>query len=191
MAVSSPGRKMQLTRLTATWPPKRMVRSRVSSVWVIRASSESLSSGLTGVAVHSDVMRGLDPRIHPLPELHLFGRGWIAGSSPAMTDPSPLVLDRDVHVLDLQFAHRLQHGPFNLRIDLDLEVVHALQRLMVLLPEDHLALRRIELQAFHGADQLFGVGGFGLGDGGDHGHRRGEPAGGEEIRRRVETLLVL
>ena len=31
-AVSSPGRKLQLTALTATWPPKRMVRSRVSSV---------------------------------------------------------------------------------------------------------------------------------------------------------------
>jgi hypothetical protein len=30
------------------------------------------------------VMRGLDPRIHPLPKEILFER-WIAGSSPAMT----------------------------------------------------------------------------------------------------------
>ncbi|MEH2518959.1 hypothetical protein V1279_004532 [Bradyrhizobium sp. AZCC 1610] len=30
------------------------------------------------------VMRGLDPRIHPLSENHFFRR-WIAGSSPAMT----------------------------------------------------------------------------------------------------------
>ena len=30
------------------------------------------------------VMRGLDPRIHPLPKKRFFGR-WIAGSSPAMT----------------------------------------------------------------------------------------------------------
>src|SRR5919199_714553 len=46
---------------------------------------------------------------------------------------SPLVLDRNVHVLDLQLAHRLEHGPGDVRIDLDLEVVHALQRLMVFL----------------------------------------------------------
>jgi hypothetical protein len=32
---------------------------------------------------HSIVMRGLDPRIHPLRK-SLF-KGWIAGSSPAMT----------------------------------------------------------------------------------------------------------
>src|SRR5712671_5825175 len=32
MAVSSPGRNVQLTLLTATCPPKRMVRSRVSRV---------------------------------------------------------------------------------------------------------------------------------------------------------------
>src|SRR5260221_12222807 len=43
MAVNSPARKVQLTRLTATWPPKRMLRSRVSRLDVIRASSEGLS----------------------------------------------------------------------------------------------------------------------------------------------------
>jgi hypothetical protein len=36
------------------------------------------------LSAYSVVMRGLDPRIHPLPEKGLFER-WIAGSSPAMT----------------------------------------------------------------------------------------------------------
>ena len=31
------------------------------------------------------VLRGLDPRIHPLPKKRVFRR-WIAGSSPAMTN---------------------------------------------------------------------------------------------------------
>src|SRR3978361_1250524 len=35
MAVSSPGRNAQETLFTATWPPKRMVRSRVSRERVI------------------------------------------------------------------------------------------------------------------------------------------------------------
>src|SRR6266850_2943358 len=74
MAVNSPGRKVQLTRLTATWPPKRMVRSRVSRVKVIRASSKVCLWSIAGVAADSDVMRGLDPRIHPLPKNLLFGR---------------------------------------------------------------------------------------------------------------------
>jgi len=33
---------------------------------------------------HSVVMRGLDPRIHPLPKKSFFKR-WIVGSSPAKT----------------------------------------------------------------------------------------------------------
>jgi hypothetical protein len=32
------------------------------------------------------VMRGLDPRIHVTPPLHLaYGEAWMAGTSPAMT----------------------------------------------------------------------------------------------------------
>lgn len=62
---------------------------------------------------------------------------------------------------------------------------------MVVFPEHHLALRRVELQAFHRRDQLLGVGRLRLGDGGDDGHRGGEAARGEEVRRRVEALLVL
>src|SRR6266550_9575009 len=84
MAVSSPGRNVQLTLLTATCPPKRMVRSRVSRVEVIRASSQGVSCCRSpALPDHSDVMRGLDPRIHPLPECLLkWKTGWIAGSSP-------------------------------------------------------------------------------------------------------------
>jgi hypothetical protein len=33
------------------------------------------------------VMRGLDPRIHPLRKMNAFEK-WIAGSSPAMTSES-------------------------------------------------------------------------------------------------------
>ena len=39
-------------------------------------------------ALHSLVMRGLDPRIHLLRKNGLFER-WIAGSSPAMTSELP------------------------------------------------------------------------------------------------------
>jgi hypothetical protein len=50
---------------------------------------------------HSVVIRGLDPRIHPSSQ-SIFQRGWIAGSSPAMTElrwvtappPSPFGLPR-------------------------------------------------------------------------------------------------
>jgi hypothetical protein len=38
-----------------------------------------------GVATNPVVMRGLDPRIHPLSKKRFF-KGWIAGSSPAMTN---------------------------------------------------------------------------------------------------------
>jgi hypothetical protein len=40
------------------------------------------------------------------------------------------------------------------------------------------------------AIKLFGVGGLRLLHGGDRRHRRSEAARGEEIRRRVEALLV-
>jgi hypothetical protein len=43
------------------------------------------------------------------------------------------------------------------------EVVHALHRLVVFLAEGHLALGRVEAHAFHGGDELVGVGVAGLG----------------------------
>src|SRR3954470_19610187 len=60
---------------------------------------------------------------------------------------SSLVADRDRHVLDLELTDRLQHRPTDVRIDLDLEVIHALQRLMIFLAEHHLALWRVELHS--------------------------------------------
>src|SRR5207244_6352796 len=56
--------------------------------------------------------------------------------------PSTLVADRNVHFVDLDLAHRLVHRPGEIRIDLDLEVIHRLQGLVVFLAEHHLALRR-------------------------------------------------
>ena len=91
----------------------------------------------------------------------------------------------------LSSRDQLGDRPGDVGIDLDLEGVHRLQRLMVLLAEDHLALGRVELHALHRRDQLLRVGRLGLLDRRDHRHRGGEAAGGEEIRRRVEALLVL
>src|SRR5256885_6658365 len=164
MAVNSPGRNVQLTLLTATCPPKRMVRSRVSRVEVIRSSSQGVSCCRSpALPDRSDVMRGLDPRIHPLPECLLkWKTGWIAGSSPAMRDQkhrrcrttsarkSALVADRNVHLLDLDLANRLVHRPRQVWIDLELEVIHALQRLIVLLAGGHLGLCRVDVHALHG-----------------------------------------
>src|SRR6516165_3838530 len=128
MAVSSPGRKLQLTLLTATWPPKQMVRSRVSSV---RAICETLG----------------------------FAREILSPPSGGESkEISALVADRNVHVLDLELADRIEDGPGDVRIDPDLEVIHALQRLVVLLAEHHLALGCVELHALHGRDQLLGGG---------------------------------
>src|SRR5260370_12649560 len=152
MAVSSRGRNVQLTRLTATCPTKRMVRSRVSRVKVMSHS------------------RGCK-----CPASSRASRGSTYCSLS-------LIADRNVHFLNLDLADRFVHRPRQVRIDLDLEVIHALQCLMVLFPEDHLALRRIELHAFHRGDQLLAVGGFRLGDGGYRGHRRRKPPPAEEIR---------
>ena len=45
---------------------------------------------------------------------------------------------------------------------LDPELVHGLQRLVVFLAESHVALGGLELHAFHGGDQLLGIGAAGL-----------------------------
>src|SRR5205807_3306230 len=68
------------------------------------------------------------------------------------TEALPLVPDRNVHFLDLDLADGLVDRPCQVRIDLDFEVIHALQRLMVFLAEHHLALGRVELHALHRAD---------------------------------------
>src|SRR5882672_9370329 len=80
-----------------------------------------------------------------------------------------LVADRDRHVLDLELAHQLGDRPGDGRIHLDLEVVHALQRLMVFLAEQHATLGGLELHALHRRDQLLAVGGARLFQPFDHG----------------------
>src|ERR1700747_104783 len=103
-------------------------------------------------------------------------------------EPSTLVADRNVHVLNPEFAHRLKYGPGKVRINLDLEVIHALQRLMVFLAEDHLALGRVERHPLHRGNQLLGVRGLGLGHSRNHRNRGGESPRGEEIRRRLKEV---
>src|SRR5205085_9273148 len=105
---------------TATCPPKRMVRSRVSRVWLINY-----------LAVHA-------MRCCPRPGCGARCREALPRQGGKRG--SALVADRDRHVLDLEFTYRLEHGPADVRVDLDLEVIHALQRLMVFLAEHHLAL---------------------------------------------------
>src|SRR3954454_21092502 len=117
-------------------PPKRMVRSRVSRVWLINY-----------LAVHA--MLCCSPR----PACGVRSREALSHQAGGGRR-SALVADRDRHILDLEFAYRLEHGPADVRVDLDLEVIPALQRLMVFLAEHHFALWRIELHAFHRADQF-------------------------------------
>src|SRR5882757_10409958 len=66
------------------------------------------------------------------------GRGERTASFAALS----LIADRNIHVFDLEFTDRFLHRPGDVRIDLDLEVIHALQRLMVLFAEHHRAFRR-------------------------------------------------
>jgi hypothetical protein len=71
--------------LRASWPGL----SRPSTPFLQLTSKTSMpgtSPGPTNESSsHEVVMRGLDPRIHPLPKKILSER-WIAGSSPAMTN---------------------------------------------------------------------------------------------------------
>src|SRR3954452_24980919 len=152
MAVSSPGRNAQETLLTATWPPKRMVRSRVSRERVM----DSVVPAKAGTHKPSpcEENRPRNDRNASTATTRCMGPRLRGDDASCVAHSSPLVLDRDVHVLDLELADRLEHRPGQRRVDLDLEVIHALQRLMVLLAEHHLALRRVEFHAFHRGDQL-------------------------------------
>src|SRR3954447_3703302 len=120
-----------------------MVRSRVSRVWVI---------------AHS---RGAPPSLCP----RQTGEREVEGSS--------LVTDRDRHVLDLELTDRLQHPPTDVRIDLDLEVIHALQRLMIFLAEHHLPFGLVAPPSFPRLNTLFKVGVFSLGAPRHNRHRGG------------------
>src|SRR6266540_7065211 len=102
-----------------------------------------------------------------------------------------LVLDGRRRLLGRELADQRRDQPRHVRLGHELEDVHALERLVVLLAEDHLALGRLELHALHGGDQLLGGGAARLLDSGDDGHGRREATAGEEVGRLLEALLVL
>src|SRR6266508_2589928 len=102
-----------------------------------------------------------------------------------------LVLDGRRRLLGRELADQRRDQPGHVRLGHELEDVHALQRLVVFLAEDHLALGRLELHALHGRDELLRVGPAGLLHCRQHGHGGREAAAGEEVRRLLEALLVL
>src|ERR1700712_5711717 len=101
MAVSSPGRNAQVTPFTATWPPKRMVRSRVSRERVIKDLVSRTRCGILHAAPQSrdryERRCLIRPRLRsaPLP------KDCALRCVRDTLNISPLVADRDVHVLDL------------------------------------------------------------------------------------------
>src|SRR5689334_16446330 len=120
MAVSVPGSKRQLTSLTATWPPKRIVSARVSS------------TGCAPVDMAAGHSRA----------------GASADAPPAQgRRTSALVADRQRDILGRDLAHELQQVPLVFLVFLDAELVHRLQRLVVFLAESHDALGRFEAHA--------------------------------------------
>src|SRR6185436_5862549 len=86
------------------------------------------------------------------------GSETFSGEAGAGGRALPLIPDRNVHLLRSYFTDQLRHAPGERRVDLDLEVIHRLHRLVVFLAEGHLALRRLEAHALHRADQLVGGG---------------------------------
>src|SRR5437868_14448043 len=140
MAVSVPAWKAALTPSTATWPPKRIVRERVSSTgWDMPPLD-------TGCRLGQAKRRPNTRRVCDL-------RWVIANARPNLL----LHTDRERHVLGGDGRHQIQDVVV-LGVLLDAEVIHVLQRLMVLLAEGHGTLGRVEGEVLHGRDQLLGVG---------------------------------
>src|SRR5690242_11870697 len=77
--------------------------------------------------------------------------GW---GSACGTTGSALVADRDRHPVGRDRLDQREQIVRVLAVGLDLEVVHHLERLVVLLAESHRALRRVEGQPLHGGDEL-------------------------------------
>src|SRR5262249_33582891 len=125
MAVSVPAWNAALTESTATCPPKRMVRSRVSSTEA-------------GVRSHKAPSRAVEPDD--------------CGRQRA-EHISRLVADRQRHVLGRDGCYQLQHVVV-LAVLLDAPVVHFLQRLMVFLAHGHGALGGVEGQPLQGGNEL-------------------------------------
>jgi hypothetical protein len=167
MAVSVPGRNSAVTLLTATWPPKRMVRPSVA-----RTGCSAVHAG--GPFACGGTAEG---RIRP------------PHRRAAATDFSQRLLRIGTGSSDAgNLAHQFEQVPLAGLGLLDAEVVHRLHRLVILLAEGHLALRRVEVHAFHGGDELLGVAGAGLGQRRQRRAGGGEAAGGEEVRRRLRRF---
>src|SRR5687768_7777884 len=85
-------------------------------------------------------------------------RAWVSRTGCSTPDPLFLVANRNRQLRGRDLLHQLEQVPLALLLFLDAEVVHRLQRLVVLLAEAHRALGRVEEHAFHRGDQLLGVG---------------------------------
>src|SRR5437868_5408693 len=129
-----------------------MVRPRVSKTGL------AMPPSLASVSC-----RGLSPASsHPrTPERAAGGIPATLGTSPRTgkrrDDNSLLHTDRERHVVGGDGRHQIQDVVV-LGVLLDAEVIHVLQRLMVLLAEGHGTLGRVEGEVLHGGDQLLGVG---------------------------------
>src|SRR5581483_856565 len=137
MAVSVPARKAALTLSTATCPPKRIVRPRVSKT----------GSDMPPSVCHPGACRR-DPSSR-----ESGARGWLDTGDKPRYDSSLLHADRQRHVLGRDGRHQVQDVVV-LGVLLDAEVIHVLQRLVILLAEGHGTLGRVEGEALHGRDQL-------------------------------------
>src|SRR3990170_1264438 len=109
----------------------------------------------------------MQTRAGALPDLSGPGHSWTAREMPLTgtrgTAPLlPLVLDGWRRLLRAQLLGEYRDEPRHVGLGGHLEHVHALQGLVVLLAEDHLALGRLELHALHGRDELLGVGARGF-----------------------------
>src|SRR6185295_10197771 len=98
--VSVPGANSHDTRSTATWPPKRMVSSLVSSIEARPGWAERRARAV---------------RIRRV-------------RTPPPVSVLALVLDRHVHLFRLDLADQLGHAPRERRVVLDARVVHRLHR---------------------------------------------------------------
>src|SRR5262249_44959294 len=74
--------------------------------------------------------------------------------SPRSLCISPFVADRYWQFRYCDLSDQVEKVPLVLATGLDLEHVHRLQRLMIVLAENHPALRRVEFHPLHGGDQL-------------------------------------
>src|SRR5215471_19065997 len=88
----------------------------------------------------------------------LADHSWATSATPSpvarTTARLPLVQDGRGRFLRRQLAREDRHEPGHIGLGGELESVHGLERLMILLAEGHLPLRCVELHALHRLDEL-------------------------------------